>query len=76
MHNYRIVSQETPPPDLEARQALHAYHAVYDTYFMSRGNNYAIHDAAAKSALQAAEQTWHNWIVPYLAARSMPGRLD
>ncbi|KAJ7802970.1 hypothetical protein B0H13DRAFT_2495096 [Mycena leptocephala] len=43
---------------------------------MSRGNNYAIRNPASKSALQAAEQTWHDWIVPYLAARGMPGRPD
>jgi hypothetical protein len=76
MRNDRVVSYETPPPDLEAREALRAYRNAYDAYFMSRGNDYAIRNAAAKSALEAAEQTWHDWIVPYLAARGMPGRPD
>jgi hypothetical protein len=43
---------------------------------MSRGNNYTIRKPTAKLALQAAEQAWHNWIVPYLAAHGMPGRPD
>ncbi|KAJ7830551.1 hypothetical protein B0H14DRAFT_3714972 [Mycena olivaceomarginata] len=64
------------PPDLEAREALRAYRDVYDACFMSRGNDYAIRNAAAKPALQAGEQTWHNWIGPYRAARGMPGRPD
>ncbi|KAJ7865793.1 hypothetical protein B0H13DRAFT_2561822 [Mycena leptocephala] len=76
MRNDRVVSYETPPPDLEAREALRAYRDAYDAYFMSRGNDYAIRNAAAKSALEAAEQTWHDWIVPYLAARGTPGRPD
>jgi hypothetical protein len=76
MRNDRLVSYETPPPDLEAWEALRAYRDAYDAYFMSRGNDYAIRTAAAKSALEAAEQTWHDWIVPYLAARGVPGRPD
>ncbi|KAJ7889260.1 hypothetical protein B0H13DRAFT_2341603 [Mycena leptocephala] len=41
---------------------------------MSQGNNYAVRNAEAKSDLQAAEQTWHDWILGYLAARGRPGR--
>ncbi|KAJ7861144.1 hypothetical protein B0H14DRAFT_2576282 [Mycena olivaceomarginata] len=74
VRNYRLVSYETTPPDLEAREALRAYRDVYDAYFMSRGNDYAIRNAAVKPALQAGEQTWHNWIGPYRAARGMPDR--
>jgi hypothetical protein len=76
MRNDRVVSYETPPPNLEAREALRTYCDAYDTYFMSRGNDYAIRNAAAKSVLEAAEQTWHDWIVPYLAARGTPGCPD
>jgi hypothetical protein len=74
MHNYRLVSRETPPPDLEARQALRAYRDAYDAYFMKQGNDYAVRNAAAKAVLQVAEQTWHDWIVRYLATWGRPGR--
>ncbi|KAJ7926089.1 hypothetical protein B0H13DRAFT_1862600 [Mycena leptocephala] len=57
-----------------ARQPLSAYRHAYDTYFMPTGNDYAVRNAEAKSDLQAAEQTWHDWIVGYLAARGRPGR--
>ncbi|KAJ6607242.1 hypothetical protein B0H10DRAFT_2439677 [Mycena sp. CBHHK59/15] len=74
--NYRLVSHETPPPDVEARDALCKYVDVHDAYFMLHGNDYAIRNASAQSAFQAAEQTWHDWIVPYLAAHGRPGRPD
>ncbi|KAJ7863689.1 hypothetical protein B0H13DRAFT_2564525 [Mycena leptocephala] len=76
MRNNRLVSYETPPPDLEARQALRTYRDAYDTYFKKTGNTYAVRNAGLKSFLQAAEQTWHDWVVPYLAAHGMPGRPD
>ncbi|KAJ7622881.1 hypothetical protein B0H17DRAFT_1151546 [Mycena rosella] len=76
MHNRRLVTQETPAPDADARHALQAYRDAYDTYFMAQGNGYSIRDAQAKSVLQTAEQTWHDWVVPYLAARGRPGRPD
>jgi hypothetical protein len=76
VRNHRLVSRETPPPDLEARTALRAYRDAYDTYFMKTGNTYAVRNAGLKSVLQAAEQTWHDWVVDYLAARGRPGRPD
>lgn len=74
MHNGRLVSRETPSPNLEARQALGAYRDAYDTYFKKQGNAYTVRNAHAKHVLQDAEQTWHDWVVPYLAARGRPGR--
>ncbi|KAJ7146861.1 hypothetical protein C8R44DRAFT_724574 [Mycena epipterygia] len=74
VRNGRLVSQETAPPDLAARQALRAYRDAYDTYFMKQGNSYSVRNPQARFVLQAAEQTWHDWVVPYLAARGMPGR--
>ncbi|KAJ7884875.1 hypothetical protein B0H13DRAFT_1889820 [Mycena leptocephala] len=76
VRNHRLVSRETPPPDLEARTALRAYRDAYETYFMKTGNTYAVRNAGLKSVLQAAEQTWHDWVVDYLAAHSRPGHLD
>ncbi|KAJ7443521.1 hypothetical protein FB451DRAFT_1437278 [Mycena latifolia] len=74
MCNGRLVSYETDPLDIEAWEALRTYRDAYDTYFMSRGNDYAVRDPAAQQAMQAAEQAWHIWIVAYRAARGMPGR--
>ncbi|KAJ7738672.1 hypothetical protein DFH07DRAFT_778957 [Mycena maculata] len=74
VRNEHLVSRETAPPDLEAQDALRAYRDAYDTYFMKQGNNYAIRNPHAKAHLQAAEQTWGDWIVPYLAARGILGR--
>lgn len=74
MRNGHLVSYETAPPDLEAREALRTYRDAYDAYYMSRGNDYAIRNPAAQVAMQAAEQAWHHWIVAYRAARGMPGR--
>ncbi|KAJ7624170.1 hypothetical protein B0H17DRAFT_1218940 [Mycena rosella] len=74
VHNGHLVSRETAVPDVEARQALRAYRDVYDTYFMKQGNMYRVHNKHAMAALQAAEQAWHNWVLIYQAARSMPGR--
>ncbi|KAJ7924686.1 hypothetical protein B0H13DRAFT_2315203 [Mycena leptocephala] len=76
VRNHRLVSRETPPPDLEARTALRAYRDAYDAYFMKTGNTYAVRNVGLKSVLQAAEKTWHDWVVVYLAARGRPGRLD
>ncbi|KAJ6470689.1 hypothetical protein DFH09DRAFT_1110789 [Mycena vulgaris] len=74
IRNGRLVSQETPVPDAEARRALRAYLDAYDTYFMKRGSTYRIRDEDALAVLQAAEQTWHDWIVRYLARLGRPGR--
>jgi hypothetical protein len=76
VRNHRLVSRETRPLDLEARTALRDYRDAYDAYFMKTGNTYAVRNAALKSVLQAAEQTWHDWVVVYLAARGRPGRPD
>ncbi|KAJ7688828.1 hypothetical protein B0H17DRAFT_1202696 [Mycena rosella] len=64
-HNGCLVTRETNAPKLEARVALHTYRAAYKLYFMSRGSDYT-----------AAEQAWHDWIVPYLAARERSTRPD
>ncbi|KAJ6470307.1 hypothetical protein DFH09DRAFT_1344541 [Mycena vulgaris] len=73
IRNGRLVSQETPVPDVEARRALRAYLDAYNTYFMKRGIAYRIRDEDALAMLQAAEQTWHDWIVCYLARLGRPG---
>ncbi|KAJ6511215.1 hypothetical protein DFH09DRAFT_1100439 [Mycena vulgaris] len=74
MRNDRLVRRETPAPDLPARQALIAYRTAYDVYFKTNGNAYAVRNPHAKYVLQDAEQTWHDWVVPYLATRGRPGR--
>ena len=43
---------------------------------MKQGNDYAVCDPQARYVLQAAEQTWHDWILPYLAARRRHACLD
>ncbi|KAJ7328261.1 hypothetical protein DFH08DRAFT_967404 [Mycena albidolilacea] len=73
--NDRLVSRETDAPDLKARQALHAYRDAYDVYFKKQGNQYTVRDPQARHLLQAAEQTWHDWIVSYLAARGRHTRV-
>ncbi|KAJ7656617.1 hypothetical protein B0H17DRAFT_1146160 [Mycena rosella] len=74
MHNGTLVSRQNAPPPGPAQQALCAYLAAYDTYFMKPGNDYRVRNANAISVLQDAEQAWHDWVVPYLATRNMPGR--
>ncbi|KAJ6587469.1 hypothetical protein DFH09DRAFT_1307699 [Mycena vulgaris] len=74
VRNGRLVSNETAPPDPEVQAAIRAYRTAYDSHFMSTGKDYAVRNAAAKSVLQAAEQRWHDFIVPYRAARGMPAR--
>jgi hypothetical protein len=59
---------------VQVRTALRAYRTAYDTYFMSQGDNYRVRNAHAKHVLQAAEQKWHDWVVPYLAARGIASR--
>ncbi|KAJ7746141.1 hypothetical protein DFH07DRAFT_963019 [Mycena maculata] len=53
-----------------------AYRDVYDTFFMKHGDEYCVCDPQARPVMQAAEQTWHEWIVPYLLTRNMGGRPD
>ncbi|KAJ7653448.1 hypothetical protein B0H17DRAFT_1214682 [Mycena rosella] len=74
MRNGTLVVRETDPPSAEVRQALRAYCEAYDAYFKQRGNEYAVRDPQALIQLQAAEQTWHDWVVRYRASRGMPGR--
>ncbi|KAJ7085633.1 hypothetical protein C8R43DRAFT_1142516 [Mycena crocata] len=74
VRNDTLVCREMPAPDAAARQALLAYRQAYDGYFMKQGMVYRVRDPQALPALQAAEQAWHDWIVPYLAARGRPGR--
>ncbi|KAJ6521645.1 hypothetical protein DFH09DRAFT_1424728 [Mycena vulgaris] len=74
VRNGRLVSNETAPPDPEVQAAIRAYRTAYDSHFMSPGKDYAVRNAAAKSVLQAAEQRWHDFIVPYRAARGVLAR--
>ncbi|KAJ7205379.1 hypothetical protein B0H12DRAFT_1243453 [Mycena haematopus] len=67
--NGNLVSHETDAPSAQARRALQAYRDGYDAYFKKQGHEYIIKDPQARHILQAAEQAWHDWIVPYLAAR-------
>ncbi|KAJ7729387.1 hypothetical protein DFH07DRAFT_781948 [Mycena maculata] len=70
----RVVYRETEIPDLAVREALRAYLAAYDGYFMKRGDDYIVRNPHARAEMQAAEQRWHNFIVTYLAARGRPQR--
>ncbi|KAJ7224789.1 hypothetical protein C8J57DRAFT_1253199 [Mycena rebaudengoi] len=74
VQDHRLVSQATPVLPVQVRTALRAYRTAYDTYFMSQGDNYRVRNAHAKHVLQAAEQKWHDWVVPYLAARGIASR--
>ncbi|KAJ6521191.1 hypothetical protein DFH09DRAFT_1097969 [Mycena vulgaris] len=76
IRNDRYVSRETDAPDAAGKEALSVYLAAYDTVYKKQGNNYAVCDAGALPALQAAEQNWHRWVQNYRAARGMPGRPD
>ncbi|KAJ7019688.1 hypothetical protein C8F04DRAFT_1275983 [Mycena alexandri] len=65
----RAVRNETDPPDLEGREALKAYAGCYDQHFMKKGNTYTVRGRGANAVLQAGEQTFHNFILAYWAAR-------
>ncbi|KAJ7505105.1 hypothetical protein B0H11DRAFT_2221289 [Mycena galericulata] len=69
MVNDRLVIRETQPPDLQARQALIVYRDAYDVYHKKNGNDYAVRNPHAKHVVQDAEQAWHDYVVPVLAAR-------
>ncbi|KAJ6552462.1 hypothetical protein DFH09DRAFT_1085946 [Mycena vulgaris] len=72
--NYRLVRRGTPAPDLEGRLQLAAYRDAFDAHFKPQGNNYAVRDAEAKDALQAAEQAWHDFITIYNQDRGIADR--
>ncbi|KAJ7078195.1 hypothetical protein C8R44DRAFT_754943 [Mycena epipterygia] len=67
----RLVTRETETPDPASRQALAAYRAAYDEYYKKQGHDFVIRNPGALRVLQAAEQAWHDYIVPYRAARRM-----
>ncbi|KAJ7096198.1 hypothetical protein C8R44DRAFT_749042 [Mycena epipterygia] len=67
----RLVTRETETPDPASHQALAAYRAAYDEYYKKQGHNFVIRNPGALRVLQAAEQAWHDYIVPYRAARRM-----
>ncbi|KAJ7853052.1 hypothetical protein B0H14DRAFT_2580619 [Mycena olivaceomarginata] len=71
IRNDHLVTRETDTPPLEIQIQLCSYLNGYDTYFMKRGNKCTVRNQAAKSQLQVAEQAWHNFIVPSLAARGL-----
>ncbi|KAJ7692294.1 hypothetical protein B0H17DRAFT_1133298 [Mycena rosella] len=72
--NGRLVSTETDTPDTTSRQALAAYRIMCDQCFKKQGHDFVIRSPSALHALQAAEQAWHDYIVPYHAARGMGAR--
>ncbi|KAF8185768.1 hypothetical protein K438DRAFT_1765559 [Mycena galopus ATCC 62051] len=65
VHNNHLVSLETDTLPFEAPQRLQDYATVYDTGFMSQGNDYVARHPHARADLQVAEQAWHNWVVGY-----------
>ncbi|KAJ7028233.1 hypothetical protein C8F04DRAFT_1266135 [Mycena alexandri] len=46
-------------------------HIEVEVVFKNKGNDYAIRHAAALPLLQAAEQAFHDFVVPFRAARGM-----
>ncbi|KAJ6592403.1 hypothetical protein B0H19DRAFT_1245277 [Mycena capillaripes] len=74
IRNDRLITAETNPPPLQIQTQLRGYLAGYDAYFMKHGNEYTVRTSAAKSQLQDAEQAWHDFIVPSLAARGLGPR--
>ncbi|KAJ6545591.1 hypothetical protein B0H19DRAFT_1267000 [Mycena capillaripes] len=74
IRNDHLVTAETDPPPLQIQTQLRGYLAGYDVYFMKHGNKYTVRTSAAKSQLQDAEQAWHDFIVPSLAARGLGPR--
>ncbi|KAJ7623077.1 hypothetical protein DFH06DRAFT_1446784 [Mycena polygramma] len=74
-NGHRLFKATLPPPP-EEQQHLRDYLVAYDAYFKKRGNDYAVRDPSARDGLQAAEQTWHDWMVRYRLARGMGPRPD
>ncbi|KAJ7222674.1 hypothetical protein B0H12DRAFT_1078254 [Mycena haematopus] len=54
--NGGLVFRESDIPDLEVREALRNYLAVYDRYFKKQGIDYVVRNPAARDEMQAAEQ--------------------
>jgi hypothetical protein len=66
--------RETDPPGPASQKILQDYRAAFDLCFYKRGKDLSIRNHHALPALQAAEQAWHDYIVPYRAARGMGPR--
>ncbi|KAJ7128579.1 hypothetical protein C8R44DRAFT_873288 [Mycena epipterygia] len=74
VRNGQLVARETDIPDAASQQALTAYRHAYNVYFFTRGADYSVRNVHALPPLQAAEQAWHDYIVPYQATRGMGPR--
>ncbi|KAJ7201975.1 hypothetical protein B0H12DRAFT_1080907 [Mycena haematopus] len=66
MRNGRLIRLETDAPPFEARQRLREYMNVYGAFYKRRGNGYVVRDQFARAWLQAAEQSWHDWITVFI----------
>ncbi|KAJ7782181.1 hypothetical protein B0H14DRAFT_2630826 [Mycena olivaceomarginata] len=71
VRNDQRVMRETDPPGPASQKILQDYRAAFDLCFYKRGKDLSIRNHHALPALQAAEQAWHDYIVPYRAARGM-----
>ncbi|KAJ7075960.1 hypothetical protein B0H15DRAFT_956072 [Mycena belliarum] len=67
VRNLRLITNQTEPLDPEALRAFEAYRDALDGHYMKNGHHYTIRGAGNLSGLQGAEQTWHDFAVPYLA---------
>ncbi|KAJ7240656.1 hypothetical protein B0H12DRAFT_1074728 [Mycena haematopus] len=66
MRNGRLIRLETDAPPFEARQRLREYMTAYGAFYKRRGNVYVVRDPFARAWLQAAEQSWHDWITVFI----------
>ncbi|KAJ7061922.1 hypothetical protein C8F01DRAFT_1082535 [Mycena amicta] len=64
-----LVRLESPPLEPAVRNALIAYCESRDAYFKKRGSECVVRERNARAIFQAGEQAWHDFIVPWLAAR-------
>ncbi|KAJ7201544.1 hypothetical protein GGX14DRAFT_571196 [Mycena pura] len=74
VRNGRVVMRETDPPDPASQTVLQKFRAAFDLCFYKRGKDLVIRNPDALPAVQAADQAWHDYIVPYRAARGMGPR--
>ncbi|KAJ7055508.1 hypothetical protein C8F01DRAFT_1258386 [Mycena amicta] len=64
-----LVRLESPPLEPAVQNTLIAYCKSRDAYFKKRGSERVVQDRSARTIFQAGEQAWHDFIVPWLAAR-------
>ncbi|KAJ7640609.1 hypothetical protein B0H17DRAFT_1148943 [Mycena rosella] len=70
----KTITSFTDPPEVASQRTLGAYHTGFDRCYNWRGNELTIRNPRGLPALQEAEQAWHDYIVPYRAARGMGPR--